>query len=324
MVNRTLIGRAWCVAAGMLCVSCGAEDAAVSAPTTSVVVAESPNSDVAITTPSSAPPFTTSTVDVPARIIPLDGDIAEIVFALGLGDQVVATDISATFPAAADALPEIGYQRALAAEPILAFEPTIVLATDVAGPIETLDDLERLGIEVVVVPSESSADGPGDKIRAVADALGVSEVGARLASTVDAAITAAVERASGAVDPPIVGALYVRGASVQLVLGKGGGVDWMIEAAGGIDMAIELGVIDSAPINAEALVAAAPDVLIIPERGLESVGGLAGLLELPGIAETPAGRNFRVLVYDDQYLLGNGPRTGDFLNQLITDLHGDI
>lgn len=300
--------------------------ATTSTTTANEETAASTSDEASTTTPeTTGPETTTSTVpDVIERIIPADGDLAEIVFALGLGDQVVATDISATFPAAADALPEIGYQRALAAEPILAFEPTIVLATDIAGPVETLDDLERLGVSVVLVPSESTAAGPGDKIRAVADALGVSEEGERLATTVDTAIAAATERATAATDSPVVGALYIRGENVQLVLGEGGGIDWMIEAAGGIDMAIELGVVENAPINAEALVAAAPDVLIIPARGLESVGGIEGLLELPGIAQTPAGRNSRILAYDDQYLLGNGPRTGEFLDQLITDLHGDI
>ncbi len=65
------------------------------------------------------------------RIIPLDGDVAEIVFALGMGDHVVATDLSATYPPEADALPQIGYQRALDAEPILEFEPTLLIGTDV-------------------------------------------------------------------------------------------------------------------------------------------------------------------------------------------------
>lgn len=258
------------------------------------------------------------------RIIPVDGDLAEVVFALGLGDLVVATDISATFPAQADALPEIGYQRSLSAEPIAAFEPSIVLATDIAGPLQTLDDLERLGIEVVVIPSESSRFGPGDKIRAVADALGVAERGAELADQVDVDITTAIERVEQVENSLKVGALYVRGKNVQLLLGEGGGVDWMIDAAGGVDIADQLGIIDHAPINAESLVVAAPDVLLIPARGLESVGGIDGLIELPGIAETPAARNGRILAYDDQYLLGNGPRVADFLNQLITDLHGDI
>lgn len=258
------------------------------------------------------------------RILPVDGDLAEIVFALGLGDQVIATDISATYPAEADALPEIGYQRALAPEPIAETEPTIVLATDLAGPAETLEALDRLGIDTVVVERESTAQGPGNKIRAVATAIGADQVGERLADDVDSAIRTATDRAADSPTEPRVAVLYLRGENVQLLFGEGSGVDWLVEAAGAHDVADDLGVVDNAPITAESLVAAAPDVLIVPQRGLDSVGGLDGLLQVPGIAETPAGRDGRVLAYDDQLLLGNGPRTGDFLDQLITDLHGDI
>jgi iron complex transport system substrate-binding protein len=294
-----------------------------------------PNSQPETTTPTSAaaavvpsaPPSTsvaTSISDVadePQRIMPLDGDLAEVVFALGQGGDVVATDISATYPPEADALPDIGYQRALAAEPIAAFEPTLALATDIAGPPEVLDELERLGIDVVMIPTESSPQGPGNKIRAVAAALDISDAGERLAADVDAAIDAAIARARAAPNAPRIGVLYLRGENVQLLFGTGTDTHWMIEAVGGIDIADELGVDDTAPINAEALVVAAPEVLIVPERGLESVGGIDGLLALPGIAATPAGEQRRVLVYDDQLLLGNGPRTAELLEQLITDLY---
>ncbi|MGA9277328.1 heme/hemin ABC transporter substrate-binding protein [Ilumatobacter sp.] len=274
--------------------------------------------------PTDVPSAATAPAVTEQRIVPVDGDLAEIVFALGLGEQVVATDISATYPADADALPEVGYQRALAPEPILAFEPTTVLATDLAGPAETLDALDRLGVETTVIDRESTSDGPGNKIRAVAAALDVVDAGDELADSVDQAIAAARERAERAPSSPRVGVLYLRGESVQLLLGEGSGVDWLIEAAGATDIAADLGVDDYAAISAEALLAASPDALIVPERGLESVGGVDGLLDIDGIAETPAGRQRRILVYDDQYLLGNGPRTGALLDQLITDLHGDI
>ncbi|MEM9607338.1 MAG: ABC transporter substrate-binding protein [Actinomycetota bacterium] len=255
------------------------------------------------------------------RILPLDGDVAEVVFALGLGDQVVATDISATFPPEADALPEIGYQRALSAEPIIEFAPTVVLGTDLAGPPETIESLEAVGIPVVIVPSETTPDGPAIKIEAVANALGVPEVGARLAGEVNTAIDSATVGPATGPDAPRVVALYIRGTNVQLVLGEESGIGWLLDAAGAVDIADELGVIDAEPISAEAIVLAAPDVIVVPELGLESVGGVEGLMEIPGLAETPAGENGAVLSYDDQLMLGNGPRTGEFLAELVDDLN---
>ncbi len=115
-----------------------------------------------------------------SRIIPVNGDLAEVVYALGLGDQVVATDISATYPAAAADTPKIGYQRTLTAETILSFEPTVVLADDRAGPAEVLDELRNGGVDVVVIEHRVDIHGPSYKIRAVASTLGVAVAGERL------------------------------------------------------------------------------------------------------------------------------------------------
>jgi iron complex transport system substrate-binding protein len=256
------------------------------------------------------------------RIIPLDGDVAEIVFALGLGDRVVATDLSATFPPEADAVPQIGYQRALNAEPILAFEPTLVIGTDIAGPSEAIDDLERVGVPVVIVPTPSDATGPGVKIRAVAEALGIPDDGERLAATVESEIAEATpgDPAASAAAGTRIAMLYLRGSSTQLLFGDGTSIDWLIEAAGAVNVADEMGIVDSADITAEALIAAAPDVLLVTEDGLASVGGIDGLVALPSLAATPAAINRAVLAYDAQLMLGNGPRTGTFLATLLDDL----
>lgn len=260
------------------------------------------------------------TVQSVERIIPLDGDLAEVVFALGMGHLVVATDLSATYPPEADDLPQIGYQRALSAEPIAAFEPTVLLATALAGPPETLDELRRLGFPVIIIPSEPSSLGPGRKIRAVASALGVPGRGESLAADVERATAAAVAEGGCTEDCPRVLMVYVRGTAAQLVFGESSPTRWLIEAAGGVDASRELGVVDPAPISSEAIVAAAPDILITTEAGLESMGGIDGLLEIPGLAGTPAGRERRVLSYDAQLLLGNGPRVAELITRMTSDL----
>jgi iron complex transport system substrate-binding protein len=261
---------------------------------------------------------TISSVD---RIVPVDGDLAEIVFALGLGDQVVATDLSATYPPEAAALPDIGYQRALDPEPIAAVDPTVVLATDLAGPVETLDQLRSLGITVVVIERSPTLDGPAQKVQAVADALGVPNRGRVVVEELEADMRAALERAAAVDGRPRVLALYLRGDRVQLIFGKGTGVDVLLPAVGATDVAAELGIVDTQQITAEAMLRAAPDVLLVTTSGLESVGGVEGLLRIPGIARTPAGEDRRVLAYEDQYLLGGGPRTGQLMADLVRDLH---
>jgi iron complex transport system substrate-binding protein len=260
------------------------------------------------------------TVESIERIIPLDGDIAEVVFALDLGDRVVATDLSATFPPEADDLPQIGYQRALSAEPIAAFEPTVLLATALAGPPEALDELRRLGLPLIIVPSEPTSRGVGLKIRAVATALGVSTKGEALAAEVERSIAIAAAEWNCRQTCPRVLMIYVRGTAAQLVFGESSPTRWLIEAAGGVDVSRELDVVDPTPISAEAIIAASPDVLITTTVGLDSVGGVEGLLQIPGLAATPAGQKRQILAYDAQLLLGNGPRVPDLLSRLTNDL----
>ena len=313
--------------------SAAAEDEAASTGATITAAAPSAtSSDIAATTVPSTGSGSTFPLTIAdetgaeivvtsiERIIPLDGDVAEVVFALGLGGNVVATDLSATYPPTADALPEIGYQRALAAETIASHEPTLLLATDIAGPPEALDDLRRLGYALVIVPHEATPTGAGHKIRAVAAALGIPEQGASLAAEVDAAIAEAAVSADADIDRPRVLALYVRGTVAQLVLGSSSNTHWLIEAAGGIGVGAEMGVQDSAPISAEGILAAAPDVLLVTTLGLDSVGGVDGLLEIGGLGQTPAGQHRQVLAYDAQLLLGNGPRTAQILARLRDDL----
>ena len=249
--------------------------------------------------------------------------LAEVVFALGLGDRVVATDLSATFPAEADALPEIGYQRALVSETVLTFEPTVVLATTLAGPPGAIDELRAVGVPVVVIEQAHDLDAPAAKVRAVAAALGVPGRGEALARQIEADLDATIgsTRAIAESSRPRVAFLYLRGENVQQLAGVGSGIDAIIEAAGGIDVGTELGVDEFQPLTAEALIEAAPDIVLVTTTGLESVGGIDGLVALPAISATPAGEHRRVVAYEDQLLLGLGPRTPEVLAALVADLH---
>lgn len=260
-----------------------------------------------------------------SRIVPLNGDIAETIFTLGLTKNVVGVDISATYPPKAVAkLPHIGYQRTLSAEGILSLRPTVVVGSTDAGPPAVIQQLRDAGVTVVIIPRFVDLNAGARKLRLVGKALGVPKRGERLARQVEQQIALAKREASGASSHPRVAFLYVRGTQVQLIGGKDSGADAMIEAAGGRDAGTELGISGFKPLTAESLVAAQPDVILVLTAGLQSVGGVDGLLRLPGIAQTPAGTNRRVLDYDDQLLLGLGPRTGSALRLLVRGLHPEI
>lgn len=259
------------------------------------------------------------------RIVSLNGDLTEVIYALGLGDRIVGADTSATFPAAAREKQNIGYQRQLSAEGILALRPTLVIGSTLAGPRAVLEQIDAAA-PTVILPEDDTMAAPVNKIRNVARVLGVPRRGAELAARVQRGISAqsrfAARQARGK-ERPRVAFLYLRGSRVQMLAGRASRSHVIIRYARGHDVGAEVTDRDFVPVSAEALIAARPDVLVVTDTGLASVGGVDGLLRLPGVAQTPAGRNRKVLAYDDQLLLGLGPRIPSAIRKLAVGLYGD-
>jgi iron complex transport system substrate-binding protein len=262
------------------------------------------------------------TVTDASRILPLWGNLSEIVFSLGLGDRVVARDSSATFAEAA-ALPLVTRGHDVSAESVLSLRPTIVLAQTDTGPPEALDQIRNAGVPVLVLDTPKSVDDSVARITTVARALGVPQAGAALAARTSAEIDAALAAVPAGADPPRIAFLYMRGsAGVYLLGGPGSGADSMIAAAGGVDAGTWMG-FDQAftPLTSEALVTAAPDAILMTTTGLESVGGVDGLVAIPGIAQTPAGRDRRVVAVEDGLLYSFGARTPQAIAEIVRQLY---
>ncbi|WP_432968629.1 heme/hemin ABC transporter substrate-binding protein [Dactylosporangium sp. CA-233914] len=258
------------------------------------------------------------TVTDASRILPVNlyGSIAEIVFSLGLGDRVVGRDTSTTFPSAAHLPLVTPSGHDLSAEGVLKLNPTVVITDKSIGPAEVIAQLRRSGIPVVFVDDQQTLPGVSGHIRSVAAALGVPDAGEQLVRRVEADIAAArVTRTGGT--PLRVAFLYVRGAAgVYLMGGKGAGSDAMIEAIGAQDAGTAIGLTGFRPLTSEGLINAAPDVILVMTEGLSSVGGVEGLLRLPGVAQTPAGAARRVVDMADGVLLSFGPRVGEAVRAL--------
>jgi iron complex transport system substrate-binding protein len=264
------------------------------------------------------------TVNSVERIVPLWGNISEVVFGLGLGDNVVGRDVTATFPEASD-LPLVTRAHDVSAESVLSLHPTVVLASENSGPSEALNHIRNVGIPVVVFKEPASVDEVTPRIRDIAAALGVSEAGEQLVAHVDEKLDELRGRVPASVESPRVAFLYMRGqAGVYLIGGRGSGADSMIEAVGGVDAGAAMGLDRSfTPITSEALVEAAPDIILMTTSGLESVGGIDGLIAIPGIGQTPAGSNRRIVTVEDGLLYSFGPRTPYALEKLLADFYGD-
>lgn len=254
------------------------------------------------------------------RLVTLNGDITEIIFGLGLGDFVVAVDASSNYPEPVQSLPNLGYQGALSVEAILAHQPTRVLANTDAGPAEVLQQLEAAGVEVIIIANDGTISAPVNNIRAVASLLGVEEKGEQLARSVEAKIAEAAARGRQLERTPRVLFLYLGSTRMQFGGGVGSPSSAMIEAAGAIDAGAEVGFRGYTPITAESVVAAQPDVIVVTERGINVVGSVEGVLNIPGVALTPAGQAGNIIVFEDLYFIGMGPRTGDALMEFVEAL----
>lgn len=270
------------------------------------------------------------TVTDASRILALDvsGSLAATVFGLGLGDRVVGRDSSTGFAEAAD-LPVVtmgGHQ--LSAEPILELAPTVILTDTTLGPPAVLAQLRDAGIPVVITTPERSIDNIGTVIEQVATALGVPDAGIELTERVSAelaTVTANIESIAPAnvADRPRTLFLYVRGsAGVYYLFGEESGADALITSIGAVDVAGEIGWVGMRPVTAEALVEAAPDLVLVMSKGLESVNGVDGLIEsIPALASTPAGQNRRIVDMSDTEILSFGPRTPQVLDALARAIY---
>ena len=254
-----------------------------------------------------------------ARLVAVGGAVTEIVYRLGAGDQLVGVDTSSIYPKTATELPQVGYQRMLSVEGVLSLNPTLILLSVEAGPPDAVALLKTAGVRIVNVPAQHSVAGAQERVRVIARALGREAEGEALAAAMERDIEAVQRRLQHIASKPKVLFIYARGQGAMNVSGVGTSAHAMIGLAGGSNAVT--GYKGYKPLTSEALVAAAPEVVLIPARGLESVGGLEGLLKAPGLTLTPAGAQRRVVAMDDLLLLGFGPRLGEAVKALAERFH---
>lgn len=259
-----------------------------------------------------------------SRIVTLSGDLSEAVFALGLGSSVVATDVTTIYPPEAVALPVVGVGRFLTAEGVLAESPTLVLGDTQTSPLQAIEQIRSAGVPVVIFDVPTTFEGLYEKAADIGEVLGVPEKGTVLAEQLRREIDEVIAQAEPLDPIPGVAFVYSRGPDVMLLFGAGMTTQPIIEAAGGRDVGAESGITGSVAVTPEAIVNAAPDVIVITQEGLDALGGESGLLAIPGFAETPAGQSMRILAYSEGDFLTFGPRIAESLGRFIVDLRAEV
>lgn len=253
-----------------------------------------------------------------ARVITLGGSVTEIAVALGAQDRLVARDTTSNFPESIQALPDVGYIRALSPENILALDPDLIVAEGDAGPPEAVEVLKAAGIPFVLVPEATDPGGVTAKITAIAKALHLP--GAALASDVQAGLDAATRRAATVATPKrVLFILSLQGGGV-MAGGEGTEAEGIIRLAGGINAAT--GFKGYKPMTDEAVLAAQPDVILMMDREGDLSISDADVLAQPALSQTPAAVSGAIVRMDGMLLLGFGPRTPEAAEALHAALYG--
>jgi len=253
---------------------------------------------------------TTSTFSV-SRVVVLANGVSEIFNSLNALSILVGRDISSTESALVD-IPIVTSGHQVISEKVISLKPDLVIIDASTGPKAALDQIRGAGIKIVQTPESWTLSDIAKKVSAVGDAIGARAQAEELNKQM-----AKVAQSVRVANSPRIAFLYVRGtSSIYLIGGPGSGADSLIQAIGGVDVGAASFKHPFNTLTPEALAAANPDVILVMTKGLESVGGVEGLLKLPGVAQTSAGKNSRVIDVDDSLLLSFGPRTPSLLNAL--------
>ena len=252
------------------------------------------------------PAFAQGAAKLP-RLVTVSGAITEVVYLLCAEAQLVGTDTTSLYPAAAQATPKVGYMRQLSAEGLLSLKPDAIIATNESGPTVVLDQIRSAGVKVEIIEADHSWGEVQRKVQAVGRAAAREAQARELQAKLDAEWSQVQQRVAGAKGrKPRVLFVLSHSASPQ-VSGEKTAAHSMIGYAGGVNA---LGGFSGyRPMTAEAMASAAPDIILTSTQSIEAHGGVDKFWQRPELALTPAFKKRSLIMQDALLLLGFGPRT---------------
>ncbi|MCZ8344458.1 MAG: hemin ABC transporter substrate-binding protein [Leptospira sp.] len=238
----------------------------------------------------------------PARIVSLSGTTTEILFALGVGKNVVGVDLSSSYPKDAEKIAKIGYMRTLSTEGILSMKPNLVVGTTEAGPKSTIEQLEKVNIQTSILEESYTFQSIESKILSIGKLVQKENEARKLIQTVSNEYKSLPFHKTNV----RVLFIYSRNPNSIFVSGKNTAAHAMIELSGAINAVTEF--TEYKQLTPEGLAKANPDIILIPEGSAKGVGGEDFIWSLPGMNLTKAGKEKNILIVNDLLLLGFGPR----------------
>jgi iron complex transport system substrate-binding protein len=249
----------------------------------------------------------TATSDRAMRLISIGGALTEIVYLLKANTELVGVDTTSIYPAAATRLPNVGYARSLSAEGILALRPTQLITTEDAGPPMVLRQIVDARIPLTILPSSHQFKDLIERVSTIGMLLHKTDIAQALVSRLHVEWSNTQERVSHSKIKNMRVLFVLSQNPSQLMVGGGKtSADAMIAYAGARNAIA--GFTGFKPLTPEAVIAANPDVILVTDQGMKAVGGIGGVLRFPGVSQTRAGKEQKIVSLEAMYLLGFGPR----------------
>jgi len=238
------------------------------------------------------------------KIVSLNGAITETIAALGKGGEIVGKDVTSTYPAdlTAKDLGHVG--RGMTIEGLMSVNPTLIIGTTKEENPDLMGKIKESGIKLELVDQEYSVEGAKNLIKKVSEIIGVSEV-----QNLNDKIDADLAQMQAFEKKPKVLFIYARGAGNLMVAGTGTPMEALIKIAGADNAVTEFA--DFKPLTPESLIQGNPDVILMFDSGIQSMGGMDGILKVPGIEQTNAGKNKKIVTMDGGLMSNFGPRVGE-------------
>ncbi|MBS1783180.1 MAG: ABC transporter substrate-binding protein [Bacteroidetes bacterium] len=257
------------------------------------------------------------------RIVCIAKQYTEIIFALGAQKNLVAVDVSSTYPPDAKKLPTVGYHRALSAEGILATKPTLILHDNNIGPEHVVKQLEDLKIPMKVFIKGATIDSTKLLIKEIGAYFHKEHQADSLCAKLNKEMKMASDSAARYKDSTKVLVIHFgQATNMYLVMTKNSTAAKMIQWAGG-KMAVE-DTKGMRQLSAEVVVASDPDVILLTDFGYDRLGSSQKIKELPGVSETRAFKKNRIYRVEEHDLVYLGPRTGENVLMLQKLIHQGV
>jgi iron complex transport system substrate-binding protein len=249
----------------------------------------------------------------PQRIVSLAPSNTEILFALGLGDEIVAVTMYCDYPAQALDKEKVGDYYGPDIEKIVALQPDLVLATDFHR-FDLIPALEQQGFAVFAVAPQTLNDVL-ESIERIGEITGKEAEALQLVNEMTSKIEAVEEQARAVEQKPSV--LYMTWHDPMWTVGRDTWIDDLINIAGGVNI-FSQNFEGGAMVQIEWVILQNPEVIITSEWSYDWA------LNATELASTSASQTGRIHTFDDDLAQRPGPRLVQGLDWFAYLIHPDI